>query len=381
MMNAGGDWDFEGANTQYLTHNFHPFAARFIPQIPSKLIQGYSRIGERILDPFTGCGTTLVECKLNGRDGVGVDVNPLFTLISRVKTTPLSQKELERISSWRDNLVQKAASFCGQSILSDFSSKELTATLPNWKRIDHWFSKTAQKELAAIKSQINTFDNQRSKEFLLTCLSSIIVRVSYQDSETRYAQKIRPVNSFSVFNAFFQKLSGMMERMKSFSKVCSDSKIEVFTSDARRLDFLEDESFHLVVTSPPYMNAYDYHKYHRQRMLWLEIDPLPVRRAEIGGHDTYTKVGADPETYFNDMRASMKEMFRLLKSGRHCFILIGNSVVNGEKIQSQQRLQEIGRDIGFVDVHMVERKVDKSRKSFVCGARLEQEHIVCLKKP
>jgi hypothetical protein len=44
-------------------------------------------------------------------------------------------------------------------------------------------------------------------------------------------------------------------------------------------------------------------------------------------------------------------------------------------------LQEIGRDIGFVDVHMVERKVDKSRKSFVCGARLEQEHIVCLKKP
>jgi len=116
-------------------------------------------------------------------------------------------------------------------------------------------------------------------------------------------------------------------------------------------------------------------------MLWLGIAPTPVRKAEIGGHDTYTKVGADPETYFKDIRDSMEEMFRLLKRGRYCFIVIGDSIVNGEKIQSQERLTEIGRDIGFTDLHLMKRNVDTSRKSFGCGARLKQEHIVCMKKP
>jgi len=47
----------------------------FIPQIPNQLLRRYTKKGEWVLDPFLGSGTTLIECKRLGRNGVGVDLN------------------------------------------------------------------------------------------------------------------------------------------------------------------------------------------------------------------------------------------------------------------------------------------------------------------
>ena len=48
----------------------------FIPQIPNQLLRRYTKKGEWVLDPFLGSGTTLIECKRLGRNGVGVELNP-----------------------------------------------------------------------------------------------------------------------------------------------------------------------------------------------------------------------------------------------------------------------------------------------------------------
>jgi hypothetical protein len=48
----------------------------FIPQIPSQLIRRYTKPGEWVLDPFLGSGTTLIECKRLGRNGIGVELQP-----------------------------------------------------------------------------------------------------------------------------------------------------------------------------------------------------------------------------------------------------------------------------------------------------------------
>ena len=83
------DWDFASAKTGYLTHNLHPYPAKFIPQIPNALIQELSSVGETIGDIFCGSGTTLLEALQLKRNAVGIDANPLATVISRAKTTPL----------------------------------------------------------------------------------------------------------------------------------------------------------------------------------------------------------------------------------------------------------------------------------------------------
>ena len=77
----------------YLTHGIHPYPAKFIPQIPSCLVETYSRKGDVILDPFCGSGTTLLETIIRDRQAIGVDVNPIATLISKVKTSCLRDSE------------------------------------------------------------------------------------------------------------------------------------------------------------------------------------------------------------------------------------------------------------------------------------------------
>lgn len=54
------DWAFSSANTTYLSHNIHPYPAKFIPQIPRIIITLLSMRGELVWDPFGGSGTTAV---------------------------------------------------------------------------------------------------------------------------------------------------------------------------------------------------------------------------------------------------------------------------------------------------------------------------------
>ncbi|MGQ9630865.1 MAG: DNA methyltransferase, partial [bacterium] len=87
------DWDFKDFTTQYLTHTFHSYPARFIPQIPLSFIKLFTKENETVLDPMCGCGTTLVEAFLNNRNSIGNDFNPLATLITKVKTTLIDENE------------------------------------------------------------------------------------------------------------------------------------------------------------------------------------------------------------------------------------------------------------------------------------------------
>jgi len=48
-----------------------------------------------VCDPFMGCGTTLIESLISGRKAVGVDINPVACLISKVKTNPINPDKLK----------------------------------------------------------------------------------------------------------------------------------------------------------------------------------------------------------------------------------------------------------------------------------------------
>mgnify|MGYP000654459105 CR=1 FL=1 len=61
-------------NTTYLVHNYHPYAAKFIPQLPRYLIKKFTNQYDIVLDPFCGSGTAIVEALLLNRKGMGLSL-------------------------------------------------------------------------------------------------------------------------------------------------------------------------------------------------------------------------------------------------------------------------------------------------------------------
>jgi hypothetical protein len=82
------------------THNYYRYPARFSPCFARAAIEAFSRPGDVILDPFMGGATTLVEARALGRHAIGGDVNSLAVFLAKVKTTPLSDKDLKQIENW-----------------------------------------------------------------------------------------------------------------------------------------------------------------------------------------------------------------------------------------------------------------------------------------
>jgi DNA modification methylase len=71
-----GELNFHGENSSYASHDFHAFAAKFPPQLPREFIRFLTKPGDVVLDPMMGSGTTIVEAFLEGRQGIGLDIDP-----------------------------------------------------------------------------------------------------------------------------------------------------------------------------------------------------------------------------------------------------------------------------------------------------------------
>jgi len=125
------DWELENANTKYYTHGYHPYSSEYIPQIPNPLISTFTERNDLILDPFVGSGTTLVESKVLGRDAIGVDINPLACLISRVKTTVISKTTVREIRNFLTLLQDDIAHVRGNTTLWNYENKKPILDYPS----------------------------------------------------------------------------------------------------------------------------------------------------------------------------------------------------------------------------------------------------------
>ncbi|MCX8189549.1 MAG: DNA methyltransferase [Nitrososphaeria archaeon] len=75
-------WSFPNRG-KWATHYLNAkYRGNWAPQVVRNLILRYSEPGETILDAFIGSGTTLIECKLLGRNGIGVDINKDAIMLS-----------------------------------------------------------------------------------------------------------------------------------------------------------------------------------------------------------------------------------------------------------------------------------------------------------
>lgn len=330
----------------YLTHGLHPYAAKFIPQIPKAIIERFSAPRDLVVDPFCGSGTSLVEACLAGRDALGTDINPIGCLIARAKTCGLDDAgagEIEKLLLELQGTLQRVRAYGDSGVPS--------APPFNFPNQDHWFERSVLQELAYIAALVRSIRHSTARSLAATALSAIVVTVSRQAGETRWvAVSKRSYTGLTIEN-YLEKLTDVRTRALQFERHKA-SRCVVAQCDARTLP-LRSQSAQLIVTSPPYVNTYDYYLYHKLRFFILGYENRPVEFAEIGSRHRHSDWGEGLDSYVSAMACCFDEFVRVLKPGGTIGLVVGDGVLRGELIDmgkvfrrllSTAQLRLIGHD-------------------------------------
>jgi DNA modification methylase len=368
------DWDFKNADTRYLTHDLHAYRAKFIPQIPAFLIPLFTQKNEVVLDPFCGCGTALLEAMRLERRSIGMDINPLAVLISKVKTT-IIEKEL--LNNSVTSLLSDLEKLIGDHRL--FHS-QIDSTIPNFPNKGKWFDPAVLKELGIIKRRIEIEDDSRLKNFYTVCFSSILKNSCSQKEDFSYiADNMLPERTYyvDVLKIFKKKVQKTACELMELEETCSSSyRPEVVNSDASQ-PLLKSDSVDFVVTSPPYPNTTDYVKMFRLSFYWSNWDIDKWKEGEIGARWRRGQKEAI-DWYFHKMKACFSEIARVMRVGAHCCIVIGDSVRDKKRILAVKGLQRIMEaNDGMKFCKKIDRKISKSGLSFRSVTR---ENIMVFEK-
>lgn len=362
---AAIDWNFSSRERAHALEAIHPYPAKFIGNIPRSLLKTLPLPKDTVVfDPFVGSGTTLMEAQRYGLPSIGVDLNPIACLIARVKTAALPTD--------LDAIAQRV------SDAARTNSSPVRWSIPN---VDHWFKGDVQTAVAALLQEINALPCGITHDALRVSLSSILVRVSNQDSDTRYAAVAKPVAKDDVFAQFLTACERLNKALKGREwPLCPARVIEAdtLTVDPAALD----ARVGLVITSPPYPNAYEYWLYHKYRMWWLGFDPLAVKEREIGARAHFFKRSNHTEQHFWDqMRSTLALIDRVLvERGFACFV-IGRSKIHGGIVDNADIVQAVAAERGFFVVSRFERVISATRKSFnLSHAMIHAETVLVLQK-
>lgn len=379
------DWSFTKDDTRYLTHDLHPYPAKFIPQIPANLIARLSMPGDVVLDPFGGSATTAVEAVRLGRRAISFDANPLSALIGRVKTGFMA-------SHVRTDLEQLCAAVEGHIIGPNAQRRDWPGSmvarnqkyLPEIPNIEKWFEAHVIEGLCLLRYLIDQTTEGLARDAAQLALSRIIIRVSNQESETRYVSVTKNIHPSLTLRAYLESLKTITRRLEAAAIDLQFAEAHFLVGDSRH-DLpgkVGDNSVDLIVTSPPYPNATDYHLYHRFRLFWLGSDPRSLGRIEIGSHLRHQRNNTGFEEYRDDMTLALKGCAKILMPGRYAVFVIGDALFKGESYSTSDAICATARDAGLDVLGVIDRAIHPTKRSFARAARRARfEQLVVLRKP
>lgn len=402
----------------YLTHYMHPYKGKFHAKM-CRAILNYvlpSRDGV-VMDNFAGSGTLLVEASLMGIDSIGVEINPLSVLMSNVKcfSLALDYDKLKReayryLRALRQELAmhdsrRKERPLIPSKVSHEKISHEIRA-LP--ADIIKKFKNDVLQKIIVARELLSDIEDENNRQFMLLVLSGTI-----SDMARR-----RKADFLTVLE---DRLRNLLLRIYIFKKLNETLKIDLgrsltYMADARHMDMIEDESIDAIVTSPPYSTAINYIENDKPQLILLRLvkslDELARnmmghpdvkcydRRLLYELHDgrelkelpqhsrgviaTLLKCGrrdAALRTYkfHKDMRMAIKEMYRVLRRGGKCAIIIGNNNYKvGDRVievKNDHIVIEMGKRIGFTLDVFLRRPLEKTS----IGA-IRYESVVILEK-
>jgi len=408
------------------THDIYKFPTKFVPEVPRWALRKFQKAKKFVvMDPFCGSGTTLVESSLMNKFSIGIDVNPFCQLLSKVKTTPFASKHIEESTNLYEKIINILE--CAGSHNKSISYK----LIPNLPNINHWFRKETIRDLALIRNSIVEYVNDGGSkdvaDFFKICLACIVKKVSLADEQSPkpYVSRRFPKKPKPVISEFSHTYENAIKSLREFSNKVKKPYCHIASDgDARKLltrsvrAFMEENSLKgidLMVTSPPYINAYDLVRTFKLELFWLDLIEAKrisyLKKLHIGTEEiSATSFNSGPPKFghsildrilekiyeidrkrahvvwrfFCDMKKNLKQAFDLLLSDGYYIIVIGDSLIRGNKIHTSEILSDIGSEIGFEEVERLSYviknhylRIPRGGK----GGKIKIDYISVLKKP
>lgn len=336
-------WKYAGDGWGIRLHSMCSRTGSFPPALAYYFVEKYSRPGDVVLDPFSGKGTAPLEACRSGRLGVGNDLAPEAYALTRAKVRPAA---LEEVVAWAsrnrgyiegyrggDAPDEVRVFYSGYTLRQILAARELL--LGDESDLGYF-----------VKSLLLGILHGSGRDSLsVSCSHSFSMSPGYLERSVRERGLRRPRRNLAecLVRRAARIIDGYRPRMRGYA----------FNLDARSL-VLQDESVDLVITSPPYFNMQTYAWDNWLRLWFLGYSYKDVAR-QLFHTDSVVRVR-------DFMRETLREIYRVLKDGRACIMVVGVVRRRGEVINMAELIAPLAEEVGFTPYRVIADEVPKPHK-------------------
>ncbi|MBI1832126.1 MAG: DNA methylase [Planctomycetes bacterium] len=366
---------------QHPIHRWFNFIAGFSPEFVQECCAKVAADGEAcLLDPFTGCATSLLVARQRGMRSIGFEPHPFFVRIARAKFPGADAfdqlDEIERV------------------LKKGFLMPRPVSVLPEAPAIflRKLFPEDALESMLGAREALNSAE-LATNDLAFLVLSRVLDKSSHSQTDGIYKAPTSKKNAASPSDAFLEAIGTIRSDLLAIDGQNFQDSTSIFEESSEDMRIVPCESVSIIVTSPPYLNNFDFaemtrmylyfwgiarswgeitekvrsklvvntttalkgHKNRQQQYranvlpsLCQELDALvkelASRRATRAGKKEYDYL---VYPYFSQMTNVLRECFRCLRHGSPIHVMVADAALYGVHISTPQLLCQTLEGLGF----------------------------------
>ncbi len=345
-------------------HSMHPMCS-YHGMFPAKLahyfIQRYSKPGQLVIDPFSGRGTTALQARMEGRDSITNDLNPLAYVLTKAKADPPSWSDVNEFVSDLERGYRRRTQ-ADPDVPADISMLFHENTL---KQIFYMRQRLLSRPLA---------EWSRVEVMVAGAFAGILHGAHRVDGTSQYLSISMP-NTFSMSPEYVRKyirdnrlvqidqdaFERLRDKLARLYMDATDGLVgQVFNDDASHLlasKTIKGGSVDLVLTSPPYLRVVNYGTANWIRLWWLGTDDVSRQRgAGRVSLDAALDHGHDYTAYRTFMLRTLQATRRVLRREGIAVFVIGDVTRPGGPplALARQLWDDVGEQSGLRLMELIE---------------------------
>lgn len=366
--NRGPLWHAISSRWGHSMHTMCSYHGMFPARLAHYFIQRYTQPGDIVLDPFSGRGTTTLQARVEGRQTLSNDLNPLAYVLTRAKAAPPSWLAVTK----RVNELERAYSTRSQPEVDVPADIEML------------YHPNTLRQLVFLRDYLfrRSMSSWSREDFMTAGAISGILHGSHRSDGTSQYLSISMPNTFSMSPAYVRKYiaDNNLVRLDQNVFECLRDKLarlylddisgvsgQVAKRDATALlnKSTAPNSIGLLLTSPPYLQVVNYGTSNWIRLWWLNLDEVS-RNAGAGRRKLDAKLdhSHNYQSYAEFIHRTLKGVHRVLSKTGVAVFVIGDVAAPGrDSIPLARKVwDDVGPHTGLQLIDLIEDSLPVQNK-------------------